>query len=604
MMPAAFAEWTSVLPPVIAIGLALGLRSVVPAIFAGVWAGMAIEYGFSAEHLGQGFADAFQAHPEWMKAAAFAVNLGKGFLDAFQVRIFDAMLEQDHVSIMLFTGMIGGMVGVISRNGGMQGVVRGVMRWANSARRGQLSVWFLGLCVFFDDYTNTLVVGNTVRPVTDKLKISREKLAYLVDSTAAPVACLALLTTWIGYELGLISEAIKQLNGFEMAATEVFLNSILYSFYPILALFFVFWVGWTGRDFGPMLAAERRCRGAPVVAIEDAGAGGDAGAGWNEGARGHANAGGADGSDAGANSGPGAAIPPRAINAVAPILTLVAGCLSGLYISGEGDTLFERISTADVYLGLLWGSFLGASMAGGLTWAQRIMPLDAIVQSWIRGVQMMVTPLTILVLAWALSETTAVLGTADFLVSLLGERLQPALLPAVIFLVAAVTAFATGSSWGVMAILLPLAIPVTWAAMLSAGISPEAGAVLSSEAGDILPQTAGALPQAAGALPQAAGAVRPEDMHLLFAAVASVLCGAVWGDHCSPISDTTVLSSLSAGCDHIEHVRTQMPYALLVGAAAVFACLLPVARGLPWWAGLLAAMLSLAAALRFIGKRR
>ncbi len=143
------AEWTSILPPLIAIGLALWLRSVVPAIFLGIWTGMVLEYGYAP-------ADIFRA-----------------LLDTFQVRIFHVMLDPDHVSVLLFTGMIGGMVGVISRNGGMHGIVNIVMEWANTIRRGQLSVWFLGLCIFFDDYTNTLVVGNTVRPVTDKLKISR-----------------------------------------------------------------------------------------------------------------------------------------------------------------------------------------------------------------------------------------------------------------------------------------------------------------------------------------------------------------------------------------------------------------------------------------------
>jgi len=515
------ADWTSILPPAIAIGLALWFRAVIPAIFFGIWAGMVIEYGFS-----------------------FA-NLFRGLLDAFQVRIFRVMLNPDHLSVLLFTGMIGGMVGVISRNGGMHGVVDIVMRWANSARRGQLAVWFLGLCIFFDDYTNTLVVGNTVRPVTDKLKISREKLAYLVDSTAAPVACVAVLTTWVGYELGLIARAIQGLQGFEMQATAVFLNSVLYSFYPLLAIFFVFLVGWSGRDFGPMSAAERRSRITGQLRSPASGAAAD----------------GEKGVDTDAGD-----IPHRALNAVAPILTLIASCFIGLYISGEGDSVWERLGSANIYRALLWGSFLGAAVAGGMTWAQRIMTLDGVVLAWVRGVEAMVAPLIILVLAWALSDTTASLGTADFLVSFAGEALIPQLVPAGTFLLAAVAAFATGSSWGVMAILLPLVVPVTWSAMLSAGLAT------------------------------------PDGMHLIFATVASVLCGAVWGDHCSPISDTTVLSSLASDCDHIEHVRTQMPYALLVGAVAVFGCLLPVAYGLPWWLALVASAACLAWLLRLLGR--
>ena len=178
----------------------------------------------------------------------------------------------------------------------------------------------------------------------------------------------------------------------------------------------------------------------------------------------------------------------------------------------------------------------------------------------------MVEPLIILVLAWSLADTTAALGTADFLVSSTGEKLIPQLIPAGTFILAALTAFATGSSWGVMAIMLPLVIPVTWAALLQTGADPETA------------------------------------MHLIFATVASVLCGAVWGDHCSPISDTTVLSSLASGCDHVEHVRTQIPYAMLVGGVAVALCLIPVGYGMPWWLGLFLSAAILVAIHRLLGK--
>jgi Na+/H+ antiporter NhaC len=515
------ADWTSLLPPLIAIGLALWLRAVIPAIFFGIWVGMILEYGGGI------------------------LNFFRALLDTFQVRIFNVMLDADHVAVLLFTGMIGGMVGVISRNGGMHGVVNIVMRWANTVRRGQLSVWFLGLCIFFDDYTNTLVVGNTVRPVTDRLKVSREKLAYLVDSTAAPVACIAVFTTWVGYELGLISKAIENLEGFHMQATGVFLNSILYSFYPFLAIFFVFLVGWTGRDFGPMLDAERRSQDTGQVVPDSSAT--------------------AVTEEEGLDTEIGDDIPRRAVNAVVPILTLILTCFLGLYFSGEGDSLRERLGSANVYQALLWGSFLGASVAGGLTWAQRIMSLHEIVSAWTRGVKVMVAPLIILVLAWALSDTTSKLGTANFLVSVAGDNLIPELIPAGTFLLAAISAFATGSSWGVMAILLPLVIPVTWAAM--------------GQAGPPL-----------------------ENMPLIYATVASVLCGSVWGDHCSPISDTTVLSSLASGCDHVEHVRTQMPYALLVGSVTILVCLVPVGYGMPWWLGLLISAILLGWALRIVGR--
>jgi Na+/H+ antiporter NhaC len=200
---------------------------------------------------------------------------------------------------------------------------------------------------------------------------------------------------------------------------------------------------------------------------------------------------------------------------------------------------------------LMWGSLLGAFTAFTLTLAQRIMSLEEVVNSWYQGMRAMIYAMIILVLAWALGGVTEQLETANFLVSVLGDTLPVELVPALVFVLAAGTAFATGSSWGSMGILVPLIIPLTWAVM------------------------------------KANGQAGPEDMHLLFSAIASVLAGSVWGDHCSPISDTTILSSMASGCDHIEHVRTQIPYALLVGAVALGTGTIPVAYGMPWWIGLI-----------------
>ncbi|HMB89338.1 MAG TPA: Na+/H+ antiporter NhaC family protein, partial [Rhodothermales bacterium] len=212
--------WLSILPPVLAILIALAFKRVIPALFLGIWIGAWIVVGG-----GMG----------WFY----------GLFDAFQGFIRTAMTDPDRVSIILFTLMIGGMVGIISKSGGTQGVVNKIIGWASSPRRGQVATGTLGLAIFFDDYANTLVVGNTMRPVTDRLRISREKLAYIVDSTAAPVACLALVTTWIGYEVGIIGAAVGQIEGFDEAAYSIFLNSIPYSFYPLLAIFFVFAVALT-----------------------------------------------------------------------------------------------------------------------------------------------------------------------------------------------------------------------------------------------------------------------------------------------------------------------------------------------------------------------
>jgi Na+/H+ antiporter NhaC len=504
------ATWISILPPLVAILLALTLRQVIPALFAGVWLGAWAINGFTLAGL-------------WF-----------GLLESFQVHILTAFADPDRGAIILFSLMIGGTVGIISRNGGMQGIVNRIVTWADTARRACLATAGMGLAIFFDDYANTLVVGNTMRPVTDSMRVSRAKLAYLVDSTAAPVACLALVTTWIGYEVGLIGESIARLPDLHAEPYLLFLSTIPYSFYPLLAISFVFMVASSGKDFGPMLKAERKTRENGNDDFE------------------HLDSSMADDCE------PIDAVegkPQRAINAALPIFVLVVGVMASLYVTGKAEfasadaSLKDIIGAADSYKALMWGSLLGMVTAATLTMAQRIMTLEEVVNSWYKGMRAMIYAIIILVLAWALGGITDTLETANFLVSILGDTLPVELLPALVFILAAGTAFATGSSWGAMGILVPLIIPLTWAVMKANGMSG------------------------------------PEDMHLLYSSIAAVLGGSVWGDHCSPISDTTILSSMASGCDHIEHVRTQMPYALLVGFVAIATGSIPVAYGMPWWIG-------------------
>ena len=525
--PQAAGSWLSILPPLLAIVFALTLKKVIPALFLGIWLGTWIIHDFGANGL-------------WI-----------GLLETFQVYVLNALADSDRAAIILFSMMIGGMVGIISKNGGMQGIVNRIVVWADSVRHASLATAWMGLAIFFDDYANTLVVGNTMRPVTDAKRISRAKLAYIVDSTAAPVACIALVTTWIGYEVGLIGESIEKLAGLDADAYLVFLNTIPYSFYPILAIIFVFMIASSGRDFGPMLDVEREAREKGVFTGEHL----------------------ADGSENDCRPiEPVPGKPQRAMNAVIPVAILVFSVVAGLYITGKSATevadpsLKDIIGSADSYRALLWGSFLGMLSATFLTMVQRIMALEAIINAWYQGLRSILMAIIILLLAWSLGDVSEILRTADFLVSALGDSLPPYLLPVLVFLMAAATAFATGSSWGSMGILVPLVIPLTWAVL---GARDMAG---------------------------------PEHMHILYSAISAVLAGSVWGDHCSPISDTTILSSLASGCDHIEHVRTQLPYAVLVGLAALLTGTLPVAMGIPWWLGLATGIVVLWVLLRLIGR--
>jgi len=511
----------SVLPPLIAILLAFLVRSVIPALFVGLVVGAWAINGMT-----------------WYGGFI-------GFFETVTVYIVETAINPDHMAIMVFTFLIGGMVGVISRNGGMVGIVDRIMPFASNPRRGQGVVAVLGLSIFFDDYANTMIVGNATRPMSDKLHISREKLAYLVDSTAAPVSTIAVITTWIGFQVGLIDSAVKGIEGIDQTPYVLFLNSIPYSFYPFLAIFLVFLVVYSGKDWGAMYKAEIRARHSGEVVRRSATLSTD---------------------KSGDEFYHKEEIPCRAVNAVLPILTMVLTVIFGLFISGEGDTITDIIGSANAYSVLIWASLLGCFVAAALSLGQRLLTLNETIDAWLSGARFMLTGLTLLVMAWAIADVADVLQTAPYLISVLGDSLSPYTLPGVVFMLAAATAFASGSSWGVMAILMPLVIPLCWAVLLANGVADA------------------------------------EHMHILYSCIACVMTGAVWADHCSPISDTTVLSSLATGCDHMDHVRTQLPYAMLGGTVAVLVGVLPAGFGLPWYLLLPTGAIVLVVVHRFLGK--
>ncbi len=514
--------WVSVLPAILAITIALTLRNVIPALLLGLWVGGTALRSFTFE------------------------GAGRGLLDSFQVFVTGAIADFDRASIILFTMMIGGMVGIITRNGGMASIVLAIVSRAKTAVGGQVAVWLMGLMIFFDDYSNTLVVGNTARSLTDHLKVSREKLAYIVDSTAAPVACIALITTWIGYQIGLIDQALASIDGLsDVQAYSVFIHSIPYSFYPILAIIFVLMISASGRDFGPMYTAEVRARNGAVKpeTSEDLP------------------------SIQGDELSPKDKIPLRAVNAFVPIIALIVALMASLVLLGEGDSLVSILETTSPYQAMMYSSFVGVLVAAALSIGQRILSIHETVDAWYGGLRATLFGMIILVLAWSLSDLTASLNTAEYLVTLLADSLPVALIPAIVFILAAFTAFTTGTSWGTMAILMPLIIPLSWAVMSVNGM------------GD------------------------PSGMHILYSSVACCLGGAVWGDHCSPISDTTVLSSVASGCDHIEHVRTQLPYALLVGFVGLFVGTIPGGFGMSPLISIVVGIVALGVILKLLGKK-
>ena len=516
--------WMSILPPLVAIVMALLLKEVISSLFLGILTGACI----MAYYGGCGPIEA----------------LGSGLLHVVDTYVVGSVYDADHVKIIIFTLVIGGMVKVITVNGGMGGIVHWLSKRARGPRSGQLMTFVMDLCVFFDDYSNTLVVGNTMRPLADRLRISREKLAYIVDSTSAPVVAVAFITTWIGAELSYIQDGINNL-GLEMSSYSVFFHSLAYSFYPFLTLAFVLMIIFSGRDFGPMLKAERRARIQEMTQEAE-----------QEQEHGHA------------------------IDALIPLVVLIFGTVAGLIFTGYSTEVWSDTSTgffsklsstigaADSYLALLWSSLLSLLTAVVVTMIRRKVKFIKIMESAVEGFKSMFNAVVILTMAWAIALVTKDMHTAEFVSQLLVQwSLSPALVPAITFVLAALIGFSTGTSWGTMAILYPLILPASWLLCQEQGLGMD------------------------GTLP------------IFYNVVASVLAGAVMGDHCSPISDTTIMSSLSSQCDHLQHVGTQMPYALTVGGVALLLGVLPSALGLPSWLAFLLAGLVLWCVVRFVGKK-
>ncbi len=525
--------WYSLLPPFLAIVLALVFREVVTALVAGVWLGALAFAGFNP------------LTATWRMIDAFIVPaLGD--------------TAGGHTQIVIFSLLLGGMVGIIARNGGTMGIVEAVTPFAHTARRGKLATWAAGIFIFFDDYANTLIVGNTMRPITDRLKISREKLAYIVDATAAPVAAIFPISTWVGYEISLIADGLRITAqqrpdlAAEVAGASpftIFLETIPYRFYPVLAIILVFLTAVMNRDFGPMARAERRAATGGGLHRPGAQLATDI-------------------SGEGLQAKPG--VRHRWWNAAVPVGTVILVVLVGLWTTGRAAAgpdagVLDVLGSADPFSTLLWGSLSGCLVAFFMSLGQRILGVNEIVEAWLSGIRAMMIAMIILVLAWSLGSVTEKVGTAQYLASILQGNVAVTFIPVLTFLVAALMSFATGTSWGTMAILIPLVIPLT--VSLGGGIDFEGG----------------------------------HHYTLLLGSISSVLAGAVFGDHCSPISDTTILSSTASACDHVDHVRTQLPYALAVAVVGMSVGDIPTAFGFPVWLSLILGVAILWAILRFFG---
>ncbi|MDP2303709.1 MAG: Na+/H+ antiporter NhaC family protein [Ignavibacteria bacterium] len=516
----------SIVPPLIAILLALFLRQVIVALVFGVFIGCVFIYDYNPVY---------------------------ALMRMIDTITLNTLTDSSNMSIIVFTLLFGGVVGLISANGGTNGMANLIIRFAKTRRSGMLSSWLLGIVIFFDDYANTLIVGNLMRPITDKLKISREKLAFIVDSTSAPVTSLFIVSTWIGFEIGLIQDGLKLISSTENAY-DVFLQTIPYRFYPIAMIFFVFLISFTKRDYGAMYKAEMRALNGEVVR-------------------------------------PGSKIPDdltettnflhngkktRWYNAVFPILFLVLGTIFGLAYTGiislheQGVFEFgirEIIGNSDSNKALMWSSLSSCILAILMTLSQRILNLSETIDAWFRGIRSMLLAVIILMLAWEISSVTEQIQTANYIIHMLSDSLNPRLIPVIVFIVCAVTSFSTGSSWGTMAIMMPIVIPLSHAVTGLAGMN-ESNSTL-----------------------------------ILHGVISSVLAGSVFGDHCSPIADTTILSSMASACDHIDHVRTQLPYALTAAIICMLVGDIPTAYNFSPYLSILIIFGLLTAVILIFGKK-
>jgi len=532
--------WLSIVPPLLVIVLALAFKEVVSSLIIGIITGAMIAAHYAIDSPG----------------------IIIGFLNAIDVYMVQAMADEGHVSVILFSTIIGGIVALISKNGGMQAVVDKISRRATSPKSGQMATWFLGIGIFFDDYANTLVVGNTMRPLSDRLHISREKLSYIVDSTAAPIAAIALITTWIGAELGYIQTALDQINAgqnmIESGPYIIFLGSLKYSFYPVFALVFMLILIQRNRDFGPMLNAEIHARSGVELSNTRQSQSSELD-----------------------EFEPQKGAKLNMWNAIIPILVLVVGTAVGLVYTGYHEdpsvwasdefALSRKLSiiigNSDSYKGLLWSSMLGLMVAVLLSVVRKTLRFGDAISVSIDGFKTMVPAMVILILAWSLAALTDQMHTADYLTSLVEGRFAVWALPAITFLLSAIVAFSTGSSWGTMAIIYPIMLPLAWSLSIESGYEPAAA------------------------------------MEIFLNTTSTVLAGAVLGDHCSPISDTTILSSLATRCDHIQHVKTQLPYALTVGAVAILFTSLSALLPIPWLLNYLIGIVLLYFVVSLFGKK-
>lgn len=481
-----YCTFWALVPPIIAIGLALITKEVYSSLFVGILVGGLLYSNFSFEGT---------------------------ILHVFNDGIVTVLSESYNVGILVFLVILGAMVCLMNRAGGSAAFGRWASTHIKTRAGAQLATITLGILIFIDDYFNCLTVGSVMRPVTDKHQISRAKLAYIIDATAAPVCIIAPISSWAAAVSGFVDDG---------SGLALFIRAIPYNFYALLTIVMMIGLTMLEADFGPMEKFEDNARRGDLFSGSDPYAG----------AEDHTPA------DKG-----------KVIDLVLPILVLVFCCIIGMIYSGgffSGTSFVDSFSNSNASVGLMLGSFFGLVFTLIFYSIRRAMSFKDMMACIPEGFKAMVPAILILTFAWSLKAMTDSLGAKDFVAAVVQSSAQSFAwcLPAIIFVIGCLLAFATGTSWGTFGILIPIVLAV---------------------------------------FPLASG--NP----LSVISVSACMAGAVCGDHCSPISDTTIMASAGAQCDHVNHVSTQLPYAV-TAAAISGVCYLIAGRfatfGIPAWIAL------------------
>ncbi len=526
--------WYSVIPPLLAITLAVITTRLFLSLGVAVGAGLLLAWAQQDLSLNTFFSEVV-----WF---ARAVTISNDGIDLF------------NLWVILFVLFMMSMISVVIASGGIASAISILSHLARGPRTTQLITAVMGTVIFIGDYSNAMLVGPTMRPITDRYKVSREKLAYIVDSTSAPIAGLAFVSTWIGYEVGLFN-AVAENIGLDKDGYSMFFDALPFRFYCILTIIFVLINAVSGRDYGMMRRAQMRARDTGDVSAPDAKVMGNIAV------------------DIGTENNK-----TQILSAVIPLTLLFGLILGGLWIDGHRNEFLEALAPDEmkkgslfslsmwqfvfskpIYLLAAWRdalsnannvkilasaavvSFVAAIICGRMFSKMSLPEIGKAVKEGLSGTLL---PICIILCAWGIKASCDKLLTGTFIASLLSDVVSPLWFPALVFVVASLTSFATGTSWGTMAILIPTAVPVAY--------------LLDNHSYGIT----------------------------TIICLGAVLDGAIFGDHCSPISDTTILSAIVSSCDPMHHVRTQMPYALTVAVIALICGYLPAALGLPSWIGI------------------